>query len=221
MGSLNFECPLPAALSDISDPNCPQKFGQIQKLAIRLKQDPAAVDPTFEVMADIIDKTKWTAAMAALDRKKIVITTFISSFVIPPGTPVTEEGNNNNTVNGMTILSGIQNVMVTGRFLNLPANIAEELRKLMPYSALTPGFTDLEAAFFNESNSIIHTSDGAVAPVPEFFPIFNFFISSVGSEGLNKPNVHAMQFEMLGDWDKNLVVSNPLKAATPWKPLAL
>lgn len=221
MGSLIFDCPLPTELNDIDQPTCPEKFGQIQRLAFRMVQDPAAATPTFATVADLTDKTKWTAALAATDEMKIVITPFISGFVIPPGTPIKEEGNNNNTVNGIALLQGWNNAAVTGRFLNLSTAIADQLRALTPFSAITPGFTNLEMFMFTESGQILY-SLWKDAVKPNGFEVFNFVVPSVGTEGLNKPNVHNMELEMLGTWDKKLGVANPTKLTTgAWNPLYL
>lgn len=220
MGSLNFECPLAEPIPDIDQPTCPEKYGQIQRLAFRLVQDPAAATPSFATIADLVDKTKWTAALAATDTKKIVITPFISGVVIPPGTPITEEGNNNNTVNGVALLQGWNNALVTGKFLNLSTAIADQLRELTPYSAITPGFTQLEVFMFTEFGTILY-SLWKDAVKPNGFEVFNWVVPSVGTEGLNKANTHNVQWEMLGTWDKKLGVANPTKAAVPWNPLYL
>lgn len=220
MGSLNFKCPLPAVIPSITQPECPEKFGQIQRLAFRLVQDPADATPTFATIADLIDKTKWTAALAAVDDKKIVITPFISGFVIPPGTPITEEGNNNNTVNGISLLQGFTNAIITGRFLNLPTVIADQLRALTPWSAITPGFTKLEVFAFTEFGTILYSMQKDTVK-PNGFDVYNFVVPSVGTEGLVKPNVHNMQVEMLGNWDTKLGVADPSTAVAPWNPLQL
>lgn len=205
MGSINFECPLPAALTVITGVTCPEKFGQIQRWAFRQKS--TSEDTTFTSIADLLDDAQWAIGIADAAAARIVITPFIAAPVIPAGTFITEEGNNNNTVNGIKIISGTNNVEVTGRFLNLPTAIAEKIRALLPFSALTPGLTNLEAFGFNEFGHIIHDMDGAR---PKGFPVYNVGLPSVGSEGLNKPNVHNFSFEMLGNWDANLLVSIPV-----------
>lgn len=221
MGSLLFKCPPEAEIADIPKVTCPEKFGQIQRIALRRKQDPAEETPTFPTVASLLVQANWTTAMAAADITKIQVTPFISGLVLPPGTPILEEGNNNNTVNGISLLQGWNNVMVnTARFLNLPSAIAKVLRTYTQYSALTPGFTDLEAFFFTEHGHIIHDMelDGIK---PKGFDIFNWVVPSVGSEGLNKANVHNLQFELLGTYDDLLEIADPTSAATPWNPLNL
>lgn len=220
MGSLIFDCPLPEALVDIDPQDCPEKWGQIQRFAARIIQDPAAATPTFATVADLIDKTKWATALAATDETKIVLSPFISGFVIPPGTPITEEGNNNNTVNGIPMLQGMSNSTVTGRFLNLPGVIADQLRQLMPYSAITTGFTQLEMFFFTEAGRIIYSLQyNGVKPTG--IQVYNLVVPSVGTEGLNKPNVHNLQLDVLGTWDNKVATANPLAAVVPWNPLFL
>lgn len=223
MGSLLFKCPPPAAIADIDPVTCPEKFGQIQRIALRRKQTPGVpVTPTFATVADLLDQTKWTAALAAADVTKIQVTPFISGLVLPPGTPITEEGDNNNTVNGVPLLQGMSNITVTGaNFKNLPSAIAAQLRTYTQYSALTPGFTDLEAFFINEFGQIIHDMelDGVQ---PKGFPLYNFVVPAVGSEGLNKTNVHNLIFTVLGNYDDRLKISDPTAKTTgAWNPLNL
>lgn len=223
MGSILFICPPVTPISDIDKQTCPEKFGQIQRIALRLTQTPGTpATPTFATVADLLDQTKWTAALAATDITKIQVTPFISGLVLPPGTPILEEGDNNNTVNGIQLLQGMSNINVTGaNFKNLPALIAEQLRTFTQFSALTPGFTNLEAFFFNEFGQIIHDMhpDGIQ---PKGFDIYNWIVPAVGSEGLNKTNVTNLQFTLLGTYDARLKISDPMRKLTgAWNPLNL
>ncbi len=222
MSSLLFDCPLPAAIPTIVQPACPVRFGQIQRIALRLTQDPENATPTFATAADILDKAKWVAAIAASDLEKIQLTPYISGHVIPPGTPIVEEGNNNNTVNGIQLLLGMQNAMITGNFKDLPPSVADVLRQFTPWSSLTAGFTKLEAFLINEFGQILYTFEpGGV--IPKGFDIYNWIIPSVGSEGMVKSNVTNLQYEMLGTWDKGMAIASPMKNGTPavWNPLLL
>jgi hypothetical protein len=223
MPSLYVECPIDPELVEIGTQTCAEKFGQIQRIAIRRKQTGSEASPTFTSLADMLALANWEAAREADldDNIKMVITPFISSLVIPTGEPIKEEGNNNNTVNGIPILQGVNNIMVTGRFLNLPAEIAEQIRAITKHSASIPGFTNLEIFLFNEFGQVLCKKTTGVAPVPYGIPVYNFFIGAKGSEGLNKESVTPLSFDLTGDWDVNLHISNPVEDGTPdpWNPL--
>jgi hypothetical protein len=223
MGSLLIDCPIPDALVEISTQNCAEKFGQIQRAIIRRKQTGNEVSPTFANLADMLALANWEAARDADldDNIKMVITPFISSLVIPTGEPIKEEGNNNNTVNGIPILQGVNNINVVGRFLNLPASIADEIRELTQHSASIPGFTNLEIFLVNEFGQVICKKTTGTTPVPYGIPVYNLFVGSKGSQGLNKESETPLSFDLKGDWDKNLHFSKPTEEGTPanWNPL--
>jgi len=213
---LNAQCPLPAVLPSISAVTCPQEFGQIQKLAFRLIQDPAFADFT-----DIIEKTIWETLITSILSTKIVISPSIPGIVIPNSETLTEEGGNNNTLDGISMLVGKGNVKVTGKAINMPVSVAKQLEALTKFSNVS-GTTLLEAYFFNEAGQIIFQGI-EMGEIALGFPIYNFTISSVGSEGYNKPNTHIISWEMKGDWDKNLAIASPMVDGTPspWDPRKL
>lgn len=222
--SIKFDCPPPEALEAIDKPTCPVKFGQIQRLAFRLVPDSTVATPTFADIDDLEDSAKWVAAIAAADRTKIVLTPFISAIVIPPGAVIEEEGGNNNTINGIPILEGQSLVKIAGKIYNLDPEIAKQLRTLTQFSALTPGFSDLECFMFNEFGHIIcnYTGEDLATGVPSGIRVFNFTVPSVGSEGLLKPNVNNVEFAIDGTWDQKLMIGKPTELeADSWNPLEL
>ena len=152
MSSLNFACPAPTALTEITKPSCPTKFGQMQRMAIRMIPTE---DLVFTDEAEFVESANWAALIAAVDATKIILTPYISGMVIPPGAVVKEEGGNNNTINGIPIIQGLGNILVSGKLINLELPIADLLRLLTVHTALTPGMTNLELFFFNEFKQII------------------------------------------------------------------
>lgn len=213
---LNDSCPLASVLPSISAVTCSEQFGQIQKLGIRMIQPVG--DSGFTTDADVLNKALWTAALAAVNAEKLVFTPNIPGIVIPNSEEIKEEGGNNNTIDGIAIPVGKGTVKVTGKILNLPTSVAKQIEALAPFSNVS-GATLIEAFFINEAGQIIYKNDVDITG----FPISNLFISSVGSEGFNKPNTHVFSFEMPGTWDKGLKIGSPLKSGTPavWDPRKL
>lgn len=215
---LNSECPLPTTLEDLLEATCLEQFGQIQKLAIRMINP--ANRGVWVAESEILDKSTWEDFKAASDSTKIVITPNIPGIVIPNSETLMEEGGNNNTIDGIAILVGKGIVKVTGKCLNMPVAVAKSLEALTKFSNVS-GATLIEAFFFNEAGQIIHQVNDEDQRIG--FPIYNFVISSVGTEGYNKSNTHMVSFEMKGNWDDKLAIVSPLKlgSPTPWDPRKL
>lgn len=213
---LNSECPLPSVLEDIVEAACPQQFGQIQKLIVRMIQPEG--DTGFALDADILSKADWEAFKVSVTNTKIVLTPNIPGIVIPNSETLTEEGGNNNTIDGVSILVGKGVVKVTGKCLNMPVSVAKSLEGLTKFSNVS-GNTLIEAFFLNEAGQIIYKKVTDITG----FPIYNFVVSSVGTEGYNKANTHMVSFEMKGDWDNGLTIASPMKSGTPvpWDPRKL
>lgn len=217
---LNQTCPLPESLPDILAVSCSQQFGQIQKLGIRMIQNSG--DTGFDTLAEILGKAAWEAMLTAGNGTKLVITPNLPGLVIPNSEELKEEGGNNNTINGISIPVGKGTVKVTCKPLNLPVKVAKSIEALAPFSNVS-GETLIEAFFFNEAGQIIYKADSDAGANGRGFPIYNLFVSSVGSEGFNKANTHVISFEMPGDWDEGLLIASPMKSGTPapWDPRKL
>ena len=176
----------------------------------------------FQTLAEILTKSLWEAMKTATDATKLVVSPNLPGMVIPNSEELKEEGGNNNTIGGISIPVGKGTVKVTCKPLNLPISVAKELEALAPFSNVS-GETLLEAFFFNEAGQIIFKADSEAGAEGRGFPIYNLFVSSVGSEGYNKPNTHVVSFEMPGDWDTGLQIASPMKSGTPsvWDPRKL
>lgn len=200
-----FTCPAPSALAAIPATSCPVRFDQIQKLAFQRVQDS---DPFADETA-LKTQSNWTTLLAASDDTKIIISPYLNNPIIPPSEALTEGGNDNTTIGGVTRLMGGGNVVVTGEFRNISIAALAKLKALTAESALTAGFTNLTAYLFNKDGSIIHAAQNG-------FKIYNWFVGDPGSEGFNKDNVIPFRFEMKYGWADNAVVSTPT-----WNPLNL
>lgn len=193
-----FDCPAPSALGAIPATSCPFRMDQIVKLAFQRKQSAAP----FANEAALQTQSNWTTLLAASDATKIIVSPFTNNVVVPPSEALTEGGNDNTTIGGVTRLMGGGNIVVTGEIRNISNSAWEALRKLSSESAITAGFTNLTAFFFNKDGKIIHNSLSG-------FEIYNWFIADRGSEGFNKDDVCPFRFEMKYGWSKDLAISTP------------
>jgi hypothetical protein len=199
-------CPLPAALTDIPWFNCGVQFDQIVSLAFQL---PGYTFPTLSGAGGIAEEASWLPLLDATDDTKVVITpNFGGGLIIPPSEGNFEGGNDNTTYGGVRLYKGEQSVVATGRFINLPSAVREALRTFSQFSLASIGVSNLGVYMFTRMNlnKII-----AINKDDEFrsIPIYNFRISSLGTEGLGAPNVTNFSFDLLPDWDEGVELITP------------
>lgn len=193
-----FTCPPPAALASIPAQSCPVRFDQIQKFAFQRKQSAAP----FANEAAIQTQANWTTLLAAVASTKVIVSPYANNIIIPQTEALTEGGNDNTTIGGVTRLMGGGNTVVTGEFRNISKEVWLALAALTAESSITAGFSNLTAFFFNKDGNIIHNNLFG-------FDIFNWFVSDPGSEGFNKDNVVAFRFEMKYGWAKAAALTVP------------
>ena len=194
-------CPLPTAITNISDLTCGENMGQIQKIAFQRRQATAPF-ATFTGGttggADLL--ASWTALIGATDATKITVTPFFEAFVIPQVTPITEGGDDNTTLDGNPIVVGSSSITATGTFRSLTGEI---LREIKDYNCEN----DLTVFFINEFSRIIGTSaDGTTLAG---IPITSFFIGDGGNEGKNTQDKTVFTFNMRYGWRDRLAFVSP------------
>lgn len=200
-------CPLPAHLNGIAATSCPQKFGQIQKIAFgRTYTD------RFADLSAFISEPVWENLLAATNDSKLVVSPYFAGMTFPVAAPITAGGNDNTTINGVTDLQGGQMIVVPFTLTNQSAQTMREFRELAAETMIQPGFSQLEAYLFNDNNEVIYdeTSTGT-----EFngFRIYNLYIPDVASNGLNSNNTYNCQFELPFGWSENWA-----KVKQSWNP---
>jgi hypothetical protein len=207
-----LNCPLPTALTTIPMPTCPFRFDQLVRLALQRRQ-PAGTPPFVDLEA-IQTLLNWTTFKAAADATKIVTTPIFASTVIPASEGLTTGGNDNSTFNGIRQYNGEGAVTVTGQFSNLPAATYRALELLSQESlAGSTGISNLTAYLFNRDGYSfqINPVDGAGAATTIYrgIPVYNFRVSSPGSEGFNAPNINNFSFDLPADWARYISSVKP------------
>lgn len=189
---MQVACPLPAALTDIPVSACPFRFDQIVRVLYQRRQTATsfATEALMKVLAN------WTALTAATDDTKVVVSPIFSGFVIPSSEPITVGGNDNSTFNGIREYYGEGAVTATGNFKNISSDVKAAMQLLTQESlASSVGVSNLTAYFVNKDGVIFYTDD------QRGIPVYNARIGSVGSEGLNAPNVTPFGFDLQPEWD--------------------
>lgn len=189
-------CPLPTHLNGIAATACPQKFGQIQKIAFgRTYADRFASGATF------ISEGSWDNLIAAINDSKLVISPYLAGLSFPVAAPITQGGNDNTTINGVTDLQGGQMIVVPFVLTNQSAQTMREFRDLAAETMLQPGFSQLEAYLFNDNDEVIYDETSAGTEY-NGFRIYNLYIPDVSSNGLNSNNTYNCQFELPFGWSQ-------------------
>jgi hypothetical protein len=200
------ECPL-GTLPNQIDLTCATDLDQIVRIAF---QKPQAT-PSFETATPIIDADTWTALLAASDDTKVVLSPATANVVIPSSEAVYVGENSNESINGLGYYLGEQNLRVTGEIHSASQAVIGALSELSCFSDVTLGASQLTAYFFirrikGVSRVIAKGSDVAGDYVG--FQIFNFRVSSVGSEGYQTKSKYMFSFDMQPDeWAQMELIS--------------
>lgn len=196
-----FVCPPPTALASVPTQECPVRFDQICKFGFQRMQ----AAPSFTTTT-LLAQATWTPLLAATDDTKIIISPYVSNFVIPPGEVLKEGGNDNTTLNGIPRLNGLGFVACTGQLQDIESAVAEALRALASESALQAGVTNLWMYMFNRFGQIITDIDSTNAPG---IPVYNVCAGDTGTEGFNKSNINNFTFDLAPGWSRKVKMFTP------------
>jgi len=189
--SLQFDCPLPAAIPSIGNLACAEHFGQVVKVGFQR---------TGYNFADITDEAEWDVVLAAAGATKVQFSPFTEGLTFPSGDPIVEGPDDNSTLFGQTIVLGGPSVVAAGFHRGLSSAICTELQEYMGESSV---FGNLGVYLINEHNQVI--SAGVTV-----FDIQSYFIGDATSEGFNTHNKTNFQWSFAYGWSKNFTISAPL-----------
>ena len=200
MTFISCECPLPAAIGDLSQVACGENIGQIVKIAFQRRQAAAPFPGFAGAVGDADLQASWDVFKAAVDGTKIQTTPFMENVVIPAVEAITEGGDDNTTLDGQVIVVGASTISVTGTFRSLPA---ANLRELKQYACEG----DLSVYLINEFGKIVGQSPDDVSF--QGIPIKEFFVGDGGNEGKNTQDKTNFRFNMNYGWRDYLKIVTP------------
>jgi hypothetical protein len=154
----------------------------------------------------LLAQATWTPLLAASNDTKIIISPYVSNFVIPRGEVLKEGGNDNTTLNGIPRLNGLSAVSCTGELQDIESAVAEALRALASESAIMAGLTNLWMYMFNRFGQIITDIDSTNCPG---IPVYNVCAGDTGTEGLNKSNINNLTFDLAPGWSRKVKMFTP------------
>lgn len=158
-------------MPDIPVSNCPESFGQIQKVAFQRLYKSTGEKNSFKTDAGIEKKASWTPLLSADDDTKIVISPYIQAPTAEAGAARTF-GGGNETLGGVEEIVGREPTPFTGVMRKLPQKIIKALKELQCES----WGDNLGVYLFDENGAIGAIQDAKTATTHYPIPIRSLFI---------------------------------------------
>lgn len=198
------KCPAGTALPDIPVSNCPESFGQIQKVAFQRLYKSTGEKNSFKTDAGIEKKASWTPLLAADDDTKIVISPYIQAPTAEAGAARTF-GGGNETLGGVEEIVGREPTPFTGVMRKLPQKIIKALKELQSES----WGDNLGVYLFDENGAIGAIQDAKTATTHYPIPIRSLFIGDKTLGGYEAPDSNNIQWVFLPNWSDDLAIIVP------------
>ena len=191
-------------MPDIPVSNCPESFGQIQKVAFQRLYKSTGEKNSFKTNAGIEKKASWTPLLAADDDTKIVISPYIQAPTAEAGAPRTF-GGGNETLGGVEEIVGREPTPFTGVMRKLPQKIIKALKELQCESR----GDNLGVYLFDENGAIGAIQDAKTATTHYPIPIRSLFIGDKTLGGYEAPDSNNIQWAFLPNWSDDLAIIAP------------
>lgn len=191
-------------MPDIPVSNCPESFGQIQKVAFQRLYKSTGEKNSFKTDAGIEKKASWTPLLSADDDTKIVISPYIQAPTAEAGAARTF-GGGNETLGGVEEVVGREPTPFTGVMRKLPQKIIKALKELQCES----WGDNLGVYLFDENGAIGAIQDAKTATTHYPIPIRSLFIGDKTLGGYEAPDSNNIQWTFLPNWSDDLAIIVP------------
>ena len=191
-------------MPDIPVSNCPESFGQIQKVAFQRLYKSTGEKNSFKTDAGIEKKASWTPLLSADDDTKIVISPYIQAPTAEAGAARTF-GGGNETLGGVEEIMGREPTPFTGVMRKLPQKIIKALKELQCES----WGDNLGVYLFDENGAIGAIQDAKTATTHYPIPIRSLFIGDKTLGGYEAPDSNNIQWAFLPNWSDDLAIIVP------------
>lgn len=191
-------------MPDIPVSNCPESFGQIQKVAFQRLYKSTGEKNSFKTDAGIEKKASWTPLLSADDDTKIVISPYIQAPTAEAGAARTF-GGGNETLGGVEEIVGREPTPFTGVMRKLPQKIIKALKELQCESRCD----NLGVYLFDENGAIGAIQDAKTATTHYPIPIRSLFIGDKTLGGYEAPDSNNIQWVFLPNWSDDLAIIAP------------
>lgn len=191
-------------MPDIPVSNCPESFGQIQKVAFQRLYKSTGEKNSFTTTAGIGKEASWTPLLSAGDDTKIVISPYIQAPTAEAGAARTF-GGGNETLGGVEEIVGREPTPFTGVMRKLPQKIIKALKELQCES----WGDNLGVYLFDENGAIGAIQDAKTATTHYPIPIRSLFIGDKTLGGYEAPDSNNIQWAFLPNWSDDLAIIVP------------
>lgn len=191
-------------MPDIPVSNCPESFGQIQKVAFQRLYKSTGEKNSFKTDAGIEKKASWTPLLSADDDTKIVISPYIQAPTAEAGAARTF-GGGNETLGGIEEIVGREPTPFTGVMRKLPQKIIKALKELQCES----WGDNLGVYLFDENGAIGAIQDAKTATTHYPIPIRSLFIGDKTLGGYEASDSNNIQWAFLPNWSDDLAIIVP------------
>lgn len=191
-------------MPDIPVSNCPESFGQIQKVAFQRLYKSIGVKNSFSTDTGIGKKASWTPFLEANDDTKIVISPYIQAPTAEAGAARTF-GGGNETLGGVEEIVGREPTPFTGVMRKLPQKIIKALKELQCES----WGDNLGVYLFDENGAIGAIQDAKTVTIHYPIPIRSLFIGDKTLGGYEAPDSNNIQWVFLPNWSDDLAIIAP------------
>lgn len=191
-------------MPDIPVSNCPESFGQIQKVAFQRLYKSTGEKNSFKTDAGIEKKVSWTPLLSADDDTKIVISPYIQAPTAEAGAARTF-GGGNETLGGVEEIVGREPTPFTGVMRKLPQKIIKALKELQ----CEDWGDNLGVYLFDENGAIGAIQDAKTATTHYPIPIRSLFIGDKTLGGYEAPDSNNIQWVFLPNWSDDLAIIVP------------
>ena len=202
--SRDCACPDVSILTTIPAQTCSFDLKQLQRV-ILFEQGEIIFDSTGGVSVpnppatlDISKKADWDTLLALADSHKAIITPLIGGDPqIVAGEPITEGGNDNSTLNGEELITGVGSAIFSANFKGIEPAIERALQ--------AAGCKTIEAIFVNADGDFVAHEITPGSATYTGFKLTSYFFSDRANSGFGTKDQHEMRFSLAPGWSNNLV----------------
>lgn len=207
--SLICQCPAASALTTIPNVQCPENFGQIQKVAFQRLRQADGTENKFTTAAAIGLKASWDALIAAVNGTKIVVSPYINAPADSGGDARMSSGGNDD-LGGIPVVLGGNPVQFDGQIRAVPQNVIKIMKELQCEAAAG----NLGVYLFDENGNIeaiAGETTGDFKPIP----IRALFIGSKIHGNFDAKDSNAISWQYPDNYSDSLAIVKP----TDFNPL--
>lgn len=198
------KCTAGTVLPNIPAINCPESFGQVQKVAFQRLTIADGRKNCFVKEKAITLLASWMPLLSAANSTKIVVSPYIQAPTAEAGAARTF-GGGNETLGGVEEIIGREPTTFTGVIRKAPQAVIKALKEMQCES----WGDNLGIYIFDENGAIGAIKDAKTEGTFYPIPIRSLFIGDKTLGGFEAPDSNAIQWSFLPNWSDDLAIVAP------------